>query len=366
MEDFDFLGDGTGSQVAPKSKFERDLEKFGDLSTLKDAKKAEEERLRQAGKSYDVSEKYDPGAGPLEKPDSLKSKGNIDRDALIGMSVPVVNEDEAEEYAAKYAAGLAGEAAPGGSSAATAVKTPLPDVTYKAAAVEDEKEDDIVVVKNDDDDVSASEPASSAPRVISPRQDNGLPALADLSDVWVEEAAKAMGYKDVVLSDREKQQIRMKEDTKLAKHLEQSLREKTRVSASQFTEEGLRTANAGRIMVYVAAAIGILLGGYTFFFLKDNEIISYAGAILAVLGALTFIKLRLLGRLYKFGLLLAVGAYAFPGLMTGISSATLTPVNQIIYIAGIVICVLVLGMLMFAPPVAKYYRTNIREEELQI
>jgi hypothetical protein len=371
MEDFDFLGDGTGSQSAPKSKFERDLEKFGDLSTLKTAKKQEEDRLRQAAKSYDISEKDDPGARPLEKPDFLKSQGNIDREDLITPSVPVVDEDEAEEYAAKYAAALAdaASAAEPGKPAATpaaASAAPLPDVTYKAADVAaPETEDDNIVVVKDDDEHEVIPVHKETQHTVVPRQENGLPVLADLSDAWLDEAAKQMGFKDVVLSDREKIQLRAKEDAKLAKHLEKSLREKTRVSASQYTEENLRTANTGRITVFVCAAICIILGVATFI-LSNNVIIHYSGAILAVLGALSFIKLRFFARVLKFWLFISTGAFAFAGLLTGISTGELTPLLRIFYIVGTALCLLIVGILLFSPAVSKYYHTNMREAELQI
>jgi hypothetical protein len=364
MEDFDFLGDGTGSQSAPKSKFERDLEKFGDISTLKDAKKQEEERLRQAGKSYDVSEKEDPNAGPLEKPDSLKRRGNVDRDELIGMSVPVVvDEDAAEEYAAKYAEALeSGTPTPVVTPEPAAPKTPLPSVTYAASAVKTEDDDNIVVVKNDDPVVPAK---PAVQHTVAPRQENGLPVLADLSDVWVDEAAKAMGYKDIVLSEREKQQIRSKEESKLAKHLEKSLREKTRVSESQYTEGLLKTAKVGRVMTFVCIGICIILGVFSYFFI-GNVIIKYAGAILAVVAALNFIKLRFLSRVFKLYLLLTAFAFAFPGLLTEMYDEKLTTAGLVIYTIGVVISLAVLGIMSFAPPVMKYYNTDMRKSELQI
>jgi hypothetical protein len=363
MEDFDFLGDGTGSQSAPKSKFERDLEKFGDISTLKDAKKAEEERLRQAGKSYDISEKDDPGAGPLEKPDELKRRGNVDRDQLIGLSNSAVDEDEAEAYAAKYAEALESGAPTPPVNSGTA-SSPLPSVTYAAPAVEAE-DDGIVVVKNEDEDDEPSAPKPTTAHTVVPRQENGLPALADLSDTWVDEAAKAMGYKDVVLSDREKQQIRQKEESKLAKHLEKSLREKTRVSESVYSEGILKTAKIGRVMVFVCSAVCIILGGFSYFFL-DNEIIRYAGAILAGLALLNLIKLRLFSRIFKVYMILSAFAFAFPGLLTEMYNETLSAYDTTVYTIGVVISLAVLGVLAFAPPVTKYYNTDMRKSELQI
>jgi hypothetical protein len=362
MEDFDFLGDGTGSQTAPKSKFERDLEKFGDISTLKDAKKAEEDRLRQAGKSYDISEKDDPNAGPLEKPDFLKQKGNMDRDALIlnAAAASMADEAEAEAYAAKYAAQLASAAE---NEPAKPAK-PIPQVTYAAPAVKtaDDDDDNIVVIKNDDDGVSAK---SAPERVIVPPQDNGLPVLADLSDVWVEEAAKAMGYKDVVLSEREKEQIRKKEDSKVAKHLEKSLREKTRVSTAVYTEGILRTAKTGRIMVFVCAAVCLLLGAFCFI-TAGNSIVAYAGGILAVAAVLSLIKVRFFARIMKFVLLLAVFAFAGAGLLTEMYDGRITSYNVVFYTIGVVISLAALGVLAFAQPVAAYYKTDIKQEELKI
>jgi hypothetical protein len=366
MEDFDFLGDGTGSQSAPKSKFERDLEKFGDISTLKDAKKAEEERLRQAGKSYDISEKDDPGAAPLEKPDALKRRANIDRDELIGMSSPVpsYDEDAAEAYAAKYAEALESGAPTPPAGAVTETSAPLPSVTYAASDVQAE-DDGIVVVKNEDEDDEPSAPKPTTAHTVAPRQDNGLPVLADLSDTWVEEAAKNMGYEDIVLSEREKQQIRQKEESKLAKHLEKSLREKTRVSESVYSESILKTAKIGRAMVFICSAVCIALGGFSYFFL-DNEIIRYAGAILAGLAVLNFIKLRFFSRVFKLYLLLSAFAFAFPGLLTEMYNETLTAYDTTVYTIGVVISLAVMGVLAFAPPVAKYYNTDMRKSELQI
>jgi hypothetical protein len=361
MEDFDFLGDGTGSQVAPKSKFERDLEKFGDISTLKDAKKAEEDRLRQAGKSYDISEKDDPGAGPLEKPDFLKQKGNMDRDALIlnAAAATMADEAEAEAYAAKYAAQLAS------ADEKTAAAKPIPQVTYSAPAVKtaDDDDDNIVVVKNDDDDGVKTN--STPERVIVPPQDNGLPVLADLSDVWVEEAAKAMGYKDVVLSDREKEQIRKKEDSKVAKHLEKSLREKTRVSTAVYTEGILKTAKTGRIMVFVCAAVCLIFGAFCFITVQ-NAIVAYMGGILAVAAVLSLIKVRFFARIMKIVLLLSVFAFSAAGLLTEMYDGRITSYNVVVYTIGVAVSLAALGVLAFSSPVAQYYNTDIKKEELKL
>jgi hypothetical protein len=364
MEDFDFLGDGTGSQTAPKSKFERDLEKFGDISTLKDAKKAEEDRLRQAGKSYDISEKDDPNAGPLDKPDFLKQQGNIDRDALIlnAAAASMSDEAEAEAYAAKYAAQLLSAAEKEEQGKA---EKPIPQVTYAAPAVKtaDDDDDNIVVVKNDDADV----PEKSAPqRVVVPPQDNGLPVLAELSDVWIEEAAKTMGYTDVVLSEREKDQIRKKEDSKVATFLEKSLREKTRVSTAVFTEKKLRTAKTGRILVFVCAAVCLILGAFCFITLRaSNEVVAYAGAVLAVAAVLSLIKVRLFARIMKFALLLSVFAFAAAGLFTEMYQG-IELYNAVVYIVGVVLSLAVLGILAFSQPVSAYYMTDMKKEELQL
>ncbi|MDR0991963.1 MAG: hypothetical protein LBL87_03580 [Ruminococcus sp.] len=374
MEDFDFLGDGSGSQSAPKSKFERDLEKFGDMSKLKDAKKNEEERLKQAGKFYDISEKENTDI-PLPKPDSLKRRGNIDRDELITSAVPTLTDDDdsapalspaeiaaaemAAEEAAEAAAQLAAEAvaALGGAPA-------VPNVSYGGSATVT-SEPEVIVVKNesDDDDTEPAKPVIE--HDIAPRQDNGLPVLADLSDEWLQEAAKSMGYKDVVLSDREKEQLRQKENVKIATNLEKSLKEKTRISTSEYTEGRLKSAKVGQVVVFVCAGLCIALGLFSWFFMR-NVVIQYAGAALVVFAGITLIKVRFLSRLLKAYLLVCLFAYIFAGLLSEMYAAVLTNFDLIAYTVGVVVCLTVLGILLFAPSVAKYYQTDFRKAERQI
>jgi hypothetical protein len=372
MEDFDFLGDGSGSQSAPKSKFERDLEKFGDMSKLKDAKKEEEDRLRQAGKFYDISEKENTDI-PLPKPDSLKRRGNIDRDDLITSAVPTLTDDDddtaqtlspADIAAAEMAAEEAAEeAAKLAAQAVAALENPMPTASYAGAEVKAES-DDVIVVKNDDDDEPETVKTTSQ-RVVDPRQDNGLPTLTDLSDEWLDQAAKSMGYADVILSEREKEQLRLKENSKIATNLEKSLKEKTRVSTSEYTENKLKSAKGGRNLVFICAGLCILLGVFSYFFI-GNTVIRYVGAALVVFGALTFIKIRFLSKLLKIYLFVCLFAYIFAGLLSEMYASALTDFGMIAYTAGVVVCLTVLGILSFTPSVVKYYRTNFREAEMQI
>jgi hypothetical protein len=375
MEDFDFLGDGSGSQSAPKSKFERDLEKFGDISKLKDAKKDEEDRLRQAGKFYDISEKENTDI-PLPKPDSLKRRGNIDRDELITSAVPTLTDDDdstpAFDTAAMAAAELAAEedaekAAQIAAEAVAALGNPVPTVSYSGSATEAADDDDgVVVVKNEDDDDDDSAPVNKTQEhVIQPRQDNGLPTLTDLSDEWLDQAAKAMGYSDAILSEREKEQLRLKETNKIATNLEKSLKEKTRISTSEYTEGRLKSAKIGRIIVFVCAGLCILLGLFSYFFIA-NTVIRYVGAALVVFAALTFIKIKFLSKLLKIYLFVCLFAYIFAGLLSEMSSSVLTNFGLIAYTAGVIVCLAVLGILSFTPSVVKYYRTNFRQDEREI
>jgi hypothetical protein len=345
MDDL-FLSDS--DQGTKKSRFQRDLEKYGSLDAVRAAKTADNKDDKVKSGDTDGGAGSGAGSSPAATPAADKTLEEAAK--------------AAEREALRALKQLTGTIAP---------------------------EDNVIVDVNDFEPIEApamsemSEPDDVTPPKYVPRANlssdvddevrtGQLPKLVELSDEFgtaIKTVTKT-ALSDIKIEDTSKSSEFAMQASKIL--ADQGVRSTDyahtpRISVTAMTNEKMKAALTGRIILYVSCFICAVLGIAGMILIKEPDPVLFAAFISLVAGALCgTLKFRITRRVTGVCYLFSAAVMLLMGLYKTAVNVAITDFNTaiplIFHAAGVIAAVAGMAVMIFSRSVRTYYNTDLRRE----